>query len=301
MTRLVFVLAMLLSSVCNGQWWKWARSPRLDDMKFRLDTLRYNGDMVLIQRYEPGDLLSFENNADPDLIVAYYVFRLQQQFDSYRDVLKYNKTIGISSDDRNMFGRIAEKQTGFDTSYLEAEYRFYYKYSKPLPDEEYAAKLKAVNFELDILMREDSNVITPFDSVLASKYEPYRGSTKSQYEAYRKVSRIAQARDKRYNDSLYAVMEADYLAHIEKKPVPVVRHRPVQQRDLVKKYGAEDAGLISQGRVAIGWDKEMCERSWGKPLRTQKNTTLRRVEETWSYSRSRKLVFIHDVLVRIVE
>ena len=52
---------------------------------------------------------------------------------------------------------------------------------------------------------------------------------------------------------------------------------------LSQKYGKENTKLILEGKVCIGWSKEMCRESWGQPERINKTTTVWGVQEQWVY------------------
>lgn len=49
------------------------------------------------------------------------------------------------------------------------------------------------------------------------------------------------------------------------------------------KYGKENAKLILEKKVCIGWSSGMCRESWGKPDRINRTTTAWGVSEQWVY------------------
>jgi hypothetical protein len=55
---------------------------------------------------------------------------------------------------------------------------------------------------------------------------------------------------------------------------------------LIKKYGQSNGTLISEGRVKIGFTKEMCLAAWGKPNDINRTIMENIVEEQWVYERS---------------
>ena len=69
----------------------------------------------------------------------------------------------------------------------------------------------------------------------------------------------------------------------------------------VKKYGLEFGNLISQGKVKIGMNKDMCNAAWGKPILITKTTTEDKTYELWAYGMNLKLYFDNDLLIRIDE
>ena len=81
------------------------------------------------------------------------------------------------------------------------------------------------------------------------------------------------------------------------------RQEKEQQRIqvLVDKYGQSNVNLARQGKVKIGWNKELCIEAWGKPRSVNKTTTAYGVHEQWAYSTSRYLYFDDGILTAIQE
>ena len=67
---------------------------------------------------------------------------------------------------------------------------------------------------------------------------------------------------------------------------------------LTSQYGDENARLILQGKVKIGWTKEMCRESWGSPRDIKRTTTATTVHEQWIYY-SKYLYFENGILTTI--
>ena len=67
---------------------------------------------------------------------------------------------------------------------------------------------------------------------------------------------------------------------------------------LTSKYGDNNARLILQGKVKIGWSKEMCRESWGDPRDINRTTTATTVHEQWVYN-SRYLYFENVILTTL--
>ncbi len=53
---------------------------------------------------------------------------------------------------------------------------------------------------------------------------------------------------------------------------------------MIKKYGKRNGSLIANRRVAIGFTKQMCIDSWGKPKTIHTTTTRYGVNEQWVYN-----------------
>lgn len=69
--------------------------------------------------------------------------------------------------------------------------------------------------------------------------------------------------------------------------------------ELVRKYGKYNAGLILDGQVRIGFTKEMCILSWGKPYDINRNINQYGTYEQWVYNLSCYLYFDDDKLTTI--
>ena len=68
---------------------------------------------------------------------------------------------------------------------------------------------------------------------------------------------------------------------------------------LIKKYGKSIAKDMMDGSVSIGWNKQMCIESWGKPDRINKTTSRYSVSEQWVYDSGSYLYFENGKLVTI--
>lgn len=52
---------------------------------------------------------------------------------------------------------------------------------------------------------------------------------------------------------------------------------------MIRKYGKYNGRLIAQGKVAIGFTKQMCREAWGEPKTIHTTTTRYGVNEQWVY------------------
>lgn len=97
--------------------------------------------------------------------------------------------------------------------------------------------------------------------------------------------------------------EAEKAKVLEAQAKAKEREEKEQQRiqALVKKYGQSNVNLARQGKVKIGWNKELCKEAWGEPKSVNKTTTAYGVHEQWVYSTSRYLYFDDGVLTSIQE
>lgn len=99
----------------------------------------------------------------------------------------------------------------------------------------------------------------------------------------------------------YGKVYADFL--IEKDEKTIERFR-----NLAKQYGKQNAKLMINGNVQIGWSRAMCKEAWGKPDKINTTTGSWGVHEQWVYEYSSEysydifcLYFENGVLTTIQE
>lgn len=99
----------------------------------------------------------------------------------------------------------------------------------------------------------------------------------------------------------YGKVYADFL--IEKDEKTIERFR-----NLAEQYGKQNAKLMINGNVQIGWSKAMCKEAWGKPDKINTTTGSWGVHEQWVYEYSSEysydifcLYFENGVLTTIQE
>lgn len=69
----------------------------------------------------------------------------------------------------------------------------------------------------------------------------------------------------------------------------------------IRLFGEDIGKVIAIGKVKIGFSKEMCEFSWGKPFDTKKVTTENGIFEYYYYGWGKMLYFENNILKRIEE
>ena len=73
------------------------------------------------------------------------------------------------------------------------------------------------------------------------------------------------------------------------------------ENELARKFGRSNAKLILDGKVRLGWTKQMCEESWGTPYDSTRVTTRFGTAEAWWYGDGSILYFQGNKLVMIQE
>lgn len=72
-----------------------------------------------------------------------------------------------------------------------------------------------------------------------------------------------------------------------------------QDSELKRKYGEAEVEYARQGKVKIGWTKELCELAWGKPDKKSSQVSSNGTMEFWHYNRKTSdntLLFIDGLL-----
>lgn len=302
MRILLIGIFVFIASVCFGQWGQYGRDqPRLEDLRFTLDTFWFKDDHVQLQRFDMRDIVSVYSKDVDQNLATLALFKLLPDLDARKAELLRGVTLGNLNFAREQLDIIREHCRLFDRRYLEAEYRLYHKYRNVLTDEERKSIEDKAAYELAVVQQEDSNVITAFDSILVARTDRSGRPIWAERFAEQKIARIETARRQYLRDSALNAgdeeLERAVAARYAKKMPSSGKKKP----DNIQKYGPVVGKAVNEHKVEIGWDKELCRASWGVPQRVGRNTTLRRTEETWYYGGHRKLVFIQDVLVRFVE
>lgn len=78
-----------------------------------------------------------------------------------------------------------------------------------------------------------------------------------------------------------------HIKNLEEKLAKEAQDRETfitREKAMIRKYGTRIGKLIAKNRVAIGFTKEMCIDSWGKPKYRHTTTTRYGVSEQWVYS-----------------
>jgi len=110
-----------------------------------------------------------------------------------------------------------------------------------------------------------------------------------------------------YREDYNKKQKNDAIAAKQKKESDQAKAKEKEEKEqqhiqaLVAKYGQSNVDLARQGKVKIGWNKELCKEAWGEPQSINKTTTAYGVHEQWVYSTSRYLYFDDGVLTAIQE
>ena len=100
----------------------------------------------------------------------------------------------------------------------------------------------------------------------------------------------AEEIEKRRKEAIIIEQEEQQRLLIEKR-----KH----EAEMISKYGVRIGKIISDNKVIIGMNKEICRLSWGEPYDINRTITKNKVFEQWVYSMGTYLYFENDILVAI--
>ena len=112
---------------------------------------------------------------------------------------------------------------------------------------------------------------------------------------------LAEIRERKQQIQRYKDYEAKQKAIREANAKEKAAKQEAHNKWLIDTYGQDIANKMSNHQVVIGWTKEMCVQSWGKPYEVNKTTTKYGVNEQWVYSLKRYLYFEGDKLTATQE
>lgn len=129
------------------------------------------------------------------------------------------------------------------------------------------------------------------DSILNKKAFDDSLLAKKRVAEYIEEKRIAELR--------LVVNDSIHKENLKRQAAKEAAEKRQRYQYLVKKYGAPNAKLMVEGRVKIGWTKQMCIEAWGEP--NDINTTINQYHrlEQWVYSLSDYLYFEDGILITI--
>ncbi|MBO2523251.1 MAG: hypothetical protein CW336_05245 [Bacteroidetes bacterium] len=81
----------------------------------------------------------------------------------------------------------------------------------------------------------------------------------------------------------------------------VLNKEKQRKKQIIAKYGQHNGQLILNKKVELGFTKEMCIESWGKPYDINTTRGLWGVSEQWCYSDGRYLYFENEILTSVQE
>lgn len=262
------ILAFIISPLfCKGQWSQYKRTPKAMDIAYTIDTLRYKGNVVLMQRFQQEELDKVYGKSSSNNNVATSLLKLQEQLQSMNSYYRARRVINFGDVAEKHISDIKKQNTEFDPTLLETELHFYLSFSDMLTDSINAVELAAAKRKME-------------------QKEKFEQERRDREEAARL----------KYQQDLREAAIRDSLAEIQAK-----KDHIVFEKECIKKYGKAYGKSIAEGKVMLGMNKEMCELAWGDAHLTNKTITRNVVVETWTYTITHFLIFKNGILSMINE
>lgn len=193
---------------------------------------------------------------------------------------------------------LSQYRIQFETSAYRNEFNYYKKY--PVKSEEQIRR--------EAIAKADQRY---YEEIQRKKEEELKRQEYNRKISLRNDSiKLANIKLQQINDSIEEVNAKIELAkekrnqalreqRLKKEQEDKLKRERLRQREIIEKYGNETGQLILNRKVKIGWTKQMCIESWGKPKDINRTTTLNVVHEQWVYSLKRYLYFDNDILIAI--
>lgn len=140
-------------------------------------------------------------------------------------------------------------------------------------------------------VKNNQKLISIDNLVLESNYK--QAKLKEAFEL--KAKQIQKELQDKKNKEAAIKEEKKRKAEIQKRAYEAAQWK----QKLISKYGKENAKMILNGTVKLGWNKEMCKLSWGTPedINTYKGSWG--VKEQWVYGIGQYLYFDNGILTSI--
>lgn len=298
MTRVFIILTLLtIFSNVSGQKKKF-RVP----IRFYYSSLNSGGDTVKCKRTLHSELKSLQTTKGLDFVVAMRITTRIINIESMLD----DKRQGVEGYEKSFAGTIMDLNTILDENRLELdlteyinEFAFFQKH--PVKSKEKLLKEAQEKARLEEETRQQER----------------RAKEEKERERRRRLNdslSIVAKRQQEINDSIEEVnykieqqrQRQQYLANQKKLEEQRKKEKEeyeikqkARRQSLITKYGSENGELIFNRKVKIGWTKEMCIESWGKPRDVNRTTTANGTNEQWVYSLKKYLYFDNNILTAI--
>lgn len=304
MLKTVQVLILLVIYInCNAQFFKNKKAKKLN-INYSLSTFYNKGNSVLTKRTPKGEFKKIEDVFKDDRLTGLQLIVGIVGIESILD----SKQSGSPGYEKAFYDVIKDitaittpRNIELDLSDYEKEFAFYTGYA--VKSKEVLAREANQNF---ILEAEAEN----------QKRRESENAYKKTLKLRRDSIEITQKREREIKDSTDQVNEKieiekqkiEYKKYqkrlddkLQKEQLEKIEKEKRRKSELIQHYGEESADLILIKKVKIGWTKEMCLESWGKPQEINKTTTANLIHEQWVYSLKRYLYFNDDLLAAIQE
>lgn len=256
--------ACILTATTQAQWSKkLAGQPRVSKLDFTIDTFRFRGEAVAVQRYKNPDLYGIIGKDAHENRVALALIGLQPGLDGAQQTLKEGKPAEMYNV-RKTLDEIKAENTKYDPTLLEKEIDFYDKFASKIKTEK---AMEAYNREM--------------------AYQEERRKQKAKDSTEKSLADIAE-KERRAADK--KEMEAAYAARQKEEAQKAAA--------MTKKYGAAPYAKAEAGKLWIGMPEELVVVALGDATRVNSSTTAQGKQEEWLYYFNDDFVWRRRVLLR---
>ncbi len=241
------------------------KDEQFDGSRYKLDTLRYQGEVIVAQRYDLAYLEHFRATNDKN---AGEVGKLHQ-LESALDQIK---------------GYILNNQEAYWNIKRARESIMFFNREYPTVD--------TTRFGLEL---------TAYQKIDDARFEA-KEERRRKYEVWKDEQRKKkEAEEKRVADSAEAVRSAEQERENAIRALADAAEHKAYEKACIKKYGAVNGKAIANNKILLGMNRKLCIESWGEPETTNKTTTKGGITEKLIYSFKRYVILKNDKVVTINE
>ena len=295
---LVFIF-LILNTIVYGQ----KKTPFLQNIR---SYIIVDLDTIKIQRYngtEYHKLVNITNNTYG--VNDYAVADAVRSIEAYLDARDNGEIPDDPNEIERRFNNLTNVSKAYKISFNLENYRKEASYYKIKEDKE-KEKIKEHN---ELLKRnaeiEKQRVAKNYlekrktDSIYLIELQQKAKNDSIQYENQKKIKDLIEKEQRKKDVKKQIVIKEKQ----KKQEIEIKAKRKLdneKRRNLIiNKYGKENGEAILNHKVKIGWTKEMCVASWGKPYDINRTTSEYGTHEQYVYSLKKYLYFENGVLTTI--
>ncbi len=240
---------LLVASLCMGTC---ALAQDVNEIKYKVDSVRYNGVAVPVRRSEDGELNKYIAMGGKNFDVARPLMVLEDGLTNARAYMEAGtRKIVWLPGLHEQIAKIKKVMPKFDLAAYEQELKLYETYNT-----NFANRLKTQQANIDSVRQA------------AERQRAIENDRRIAEEIMRKKQKARNTDSiKRAYDSLMVI---------------AAKNEALADRNYnIKKYGPEYGPLISAGQVRVGMTQEMCVAALGEPLKKEKGSE--EGVEIWKY------------------
>lgn len=241
------------------------KEEQFDVNRYHLDTLRYQGEVIIVQRYDLAYLKQFRaiNN------------------ESAAEVSKLHQLEGALD---QIKGYILNNQEAYWNIKRARESIMFFNREYPAID--------TTRFGVEL---------TAYQKIDDARFEAKEALRRQAQQRKEEIERKREAEARRIADSAEAVRSAERERENAIQAQADLAEHKAHEKACIKKYGALNGKAIANNKILLGMNRKMCIEAWGEPDMTNKSTTKGGITEKLIYSFKRYVVLKNDKVVTINE